>query len=1324
MIRVVEDSPAGVAGLVNAVAPSSNNEIITAKADSEKTQVSLSFVGNYGNNCVSAGTSYNTLLTFSAKPNGGVRDTTNQATSETDLGNKATLNGVPVKNLTGFVMDMGSLGSANVALCVDKTLLVSTEEFAHPVLHIPAGTEFYDVLLPEITLTFINNKWNVSGYGEVTTVLTGFASDTWNNYPDGEYSANIIDFKDQFGSASIATNIANPYKVGDIYYQLYSIGLETTLDGVPLRELAETYNRTEISFAHGLNHLFIRVPNALLSNGSVLHISSGVQFYNQYIPEVTIRFNGSKWEFVKVADHGKVDTHISGGHTDSWNNVPGDYNGLWDIPNGVSDLTMFATDSTFTGGITAKGAGMYNVLAGIKLDGVPLTELDGNVGIYTYLNGFLPTNCFMVAVPKGVTNVGSILEFDDGLKLFDKSLAGCKFIVNSAGKYVKYFDSPDFGDPVTHTSAYVNAYVNNSTTFSPDFNRTIIAYTNGGNFFVDQNASYNLIDTSFSAAVLLNGKSISLIRSENAGSTVTIATQGAFNGGTGFYIDYPASLLSSTEVNTLEVIDKSVISESVVEGALFAMNPSWSHTTWWPANWVTFDKNDGSSNPTFKKPGFTGASKIIDMTVEVDNPTKDGYRFNGWKLNGSEIDPNAVVTGNITLVADWVEQKEVTFIANGVETKVSVDVGGKVSPIEDPIKENAHFSGWYTDGGYLTSFDFENTSINENTSIYGQFIDCSDGLVVYSEPTADHKMTATLYCAVDTEEVLVTETVEGIYNVDTAATCLEAETGHYTYTFASTKFEAQTENVTVGDPLEHDYGEVEVVWDGDMATATMTCERAGCASDCEGHVVAESKQGTFVEDTSASCESCNKGHYEVTFTDTRLGSAQTAANSVDGSDPATDHDWEVTVTWDGASATATGTCKNDGSHIINETKEASYVKDTDATCHSYETGHYEVVFNNTALGSAQTDANSVENTAAGKPEHTYSKVEYEWDGVEACVAEKHCTNDGCDEEIVENGTISYEVITPATCTEDGVGRYTASFDTLGSTTYDVEIPASGHDDESIGGKAATCNEDGYKECYYCTRCEQYFEDEAGTKLIGDADAYEAWKVNAGKLAKEDVEHIPANAVKENVVAATCTEEGSYDLVVYCSFCGEKLSSEHVTVQATGHTPEEAVNKNVVAATCTEAGSHDEVVYCSVCGEELSRVHVVDEALGHDWGEGVVTKEATCTEDGIKTYTCSHCDETKTEAIPATGHNYGDLIAEVAATTEKEGMKAHYYCADCDKYFDANKQECTKESLVIAKLPQPAPENIGCFGSVISASAVITGLSLAGAALIAAKKKED
>ena len=73
-------------------------------------------------------------------------------------------------------------------------------------------------------------------------------------------------------------------------------------------------------------------------------------------------------------------------------------------------------------------------------------------------------------------------------------------------------------------------------------------------------------------------------------------------------------------------------------------------------------------------------------------------------------------------------------------------------------------------------------------------------------------------------------------------------------------------------------------------------------------------------------------------------------------------------------------------------------------------------------------------------------------------------------------------------------------------------------------------------------------------------------------------------------AATCTEAG-YTGDTYCADCGEKIADGEV-IAALGHTAGEAVKENEKPATCTEDGSYDSVVYCSACGAELSRETVV------------------------------------------------------------------------------------------------------------------------------------
>ena len=80
------------------------------------------------------------------------------------------------------------------------------------------------------------------------------------------------------------------------------------------------------------------------------------------------------------------------------------------------------------------------------------------------------------------------------------------------------------------------------------------------------------------------------------------------------------------------------------------------------------------------------------------------------------------------------------------------------------------------------------------------------------------------------------------------------------------------------------------------------------------------------------------------------------------------------------------------------------------------------------------------------------------------------------------------------------------------------------------------------------------------------------------------------------------------------------------------TPHKHSYKAVVTApTCTAKGY---TTHTCACGD--SYVDAYTDALGHAWDEGKVTKAATETETGVKTFTCARCGETKTEVIPAGG----------------------------------------------------------------------------------------
>lgn len=128
-----------------------------------------------------------------------------------------------------------------------------------------------------------------------------------------------------------------------------------------------------------------------------------------------------------------------------------------------------------------------------------------------------------------------------------------------------------------------------------------------------------------------------------------------------------------------------------------------------------------------------------------------------------------------------------------------------------------------------------------------------------------------------------------------------------------------------------------------------------------------------------------------------------------------------------------------------------------------------------------------------------------------------------------------------------------------------------------------------------------------------------------------------------VTAPTCTE-GGYTTYT-CSLCGDSYVSDET--DALGHS---VVVDPAVDATCEKTGL-TEGSHCSICGEILT-AQVIVPATGHSWDGGVVTKEATATEKGIKTYTCTICGAQKTEAIPCKSL----LVPSVTLGVSKNNVK--------------------------------------------------------------------
>lgn len=226
----------------------------------------------------------------------------------------------------------------------------------------------------------------------------------------------------------------------------------------------------------------------------------------------------------------------------------------------------------------------------------------------------------------------------------------------------------------------------------------------------------------------------------------------------------------------------------------------------------------------------------------------------------------------------------------------------------------------------------------------------------------------------------------------------------------------------------------------------------------------------------------------------------------------------------------------------------------------------------------------------------------------------------------DDGTVTKK----PTCIETGIKTYTC---TVCQKTKTEEIPATGHQHTEIRNKKeATCIETGYTGDTYCKDC--------GTKL------------SSGEVISKKAHDYEVKDRQE----PTCTTDG-YVLSV-CKVCGDE---KREGLPATGHQHTEIRNKK--EATCKEEGYTGDT-YCKDCGEKLSDGKTIAKTTEHTWDGGKVTKAATCTEKGVKTYTCTVCGATKTEEIAATGHQHTEVRNKVEATCTKEGYSGDVYCTDC------------------------------------------------------------
>ena len=326
----------------------------------------------------------------------------------------------------------------------------------------------------------------------------------------------------------------------------------------------------------------------------------------------------------------------------------------------------------------------------------------------------------------------------------------------------------------------------------------------------------------------------------------------------------------------------------------------------------------------------------------------------------------------------------------------------------------------------------------------------------------------------------------------------------------------------------------------------------------------------------------------------------------------------------------------------------------------------------------KVDAKAATCTEAGNKEYWECKTcgNFYWDAD----GKNEITNK--DEAIIEAGHKYGDLIAEgsATCGKDGVkAHYECSvchknFDTNFDELTDLVIPATGKHIWELVEKEVENATTHTKECKVCGMTEEETHD----KWPGDYpiewtsnDDYHWHQFACGTIMDkaahtwdEGVVATPATCTKAGVKTFTCTK-CDYQKTEPIPVIAHKYEWKH---DETNHWQECSVCHDIIDKAEHTYASHkcEDTATCTKaeCG-------YVKPAGQHSWNDGEVTTPATCTTDGVKTYTCKVCSETKTEPIKASGHSLTKVEA-VAATCTEGGNNEYYTCSVCKKVFKADK----------------------------------------------------
>ena len=506
---------------------------------------------------------------------------------------------------------------------------------------------------------------------------------------------------------------------------------------------------------------------------------------------------------------------------------------------------------------------------------------------------------------------------------------------------------------------------------------------------------------------------------------------------------------------------------------------------------------------------------------------------------------------------------------------------------------------------------------------------------------------------------------------------------------AGVEWEIPTTSVTITVEESHNYGEPTWSWNNDFtASAVFTC------TDDDGHT--QTVPATVTDEVTTE-PTCDKEGLRT---------------------------YTAKVTFEGKDYTDTKTEPIPAAgHTLTAVAEVPATCETAGTSAHWKCDVCGKLFSD-AEGKTETTLEKLTIPATG---HAYGEPVWKWNDDFTASATFTCANDASHVEKVDATVTSEVTEGSCEVGGTRTYTAKVTFEGKEYTDTKTEpVPAKGHTLTAVQAVPATCETAGVKAHWKCEVCGKLFSDAEGKtettleKLAipatGHAYGAPVWKWNDDFTASatftcgnnaSHVETVNAAVTNEVTTEATCEVGGTRTYTAKVTFEGKEYTDTKTEpVPAKGHT---LTAVEAVPATCETAGvkAHWK---CEVCGKLFSDAEGKTEttleklaipATGHAYGAPVwkwnddftasatftcgnnashvetvnaavtneVTTEATCEVDGVRTYTAKvtfegkEYTDTKTEVIPATGHDT-ELVGAKDATCTEDGYTGDEVCKVC------------------------------------------------------------